>query len=114
MVASTPLWTSVSFLEALSWRYLSPSMSMARALWVKIQASVTRSGRRRPPSCGRRLGESALVVVLTSLALGAVDVGAAAPDGGGALRQRPRDPWWAPASWGVPVACMAWVTSLCC
>jgi hypothetical protein len=32
-----------------------------------------------------------------------VDVGAAAPDGGCASRQRPRDPWRADASWGGAV-----------
>jgi hypothetical protein len=45
------------------------------------------------PSCGRRLGESALIVVREFSYVGSVDVGAVAPDGGCVSRRRPRDSW---------------------
>jgi hypothetical protein len=49
-----------------------------------------------------------------ALVLREVDVGAAAPDGGGgASRRRPRDPRRADASWGGAGACLAWVAVLC-
>jgi hypothetical protein len=49
------------------------------------------------------------MVVCGFSCVGLVDVGAAAPIGGCASMQRPQDPWWATASWGGFVACMAWV-----
>jgi hypothetical protein len=63
MTASTD---AVPLLHASSWDFCFLPMRMVWALRVKAQVSVSRSGRRRrlsPPSCGRRLGESALAVV---------------------------------------------------
>jgi hypothetical protein len=92
-------------------------MSLARALWVKTQASVSRSGRRRcqsrVPLAGVALESQLYRLCVASSMLGLVDVEAAASDGGCALRHRPRDPWWTDASRGSAFGCMDWVTVLC-
>jgi hypothetical protein len=77
-------------------------LMMAWSLRVKTLASVSRSGRRRRqrriPLAGVALESLLWRLHVASSALGLVDVGAAAPDGGRASRRRPRDTWWAVAS----------------
>ena len=97
--------------------FLSLLISKAWALWVKTQASVSRSRR------WRRLLASLLWVSSWRVGFGScvwhllrrwsTDVGAAAPDGGCASRRWPRDPWWVAASWGGAAAWVALATFLC-